>query len=139
MIIIGRYLASSIKPQSYRPEQKRLRKWLINNKEHKCIICQRQTPLYLLECAHLKSRQYCTLKERNDTRVVQWMCRNCHKLYDSGNVAIHNEGNLEISSQFDVDKYKSFINLNYDNTLNINDYLKCKEYYDYHFNRVFKK
>ena len=31
------------------------------------------------------------------------MCRNCHKLYD-GKVAIHNEGNLEISSQFDVEK-----------------------------------
>ena len=45
MIIIGRYLGFSIKPQS-ETRTKRLRR-LINNKEHKCIICQRQTPLYL--------------------------------------------------------------------------------------------
>ena len=51
---------------SLRPEQKKLRNFLINNKPPTCILCQKQYPLYVLECAHIKLRCISNYQERHD-------------------------------------------------------------------------
>ena len=61
------------------------------------------------------------------------MCRYCHKLYDSGFIAINN-GELKVS--------KLLIEKNYDLTFNnyiveeFND--SNKDYFDFHYNYIFK-
>ena len=80
-----------------RQEQQSLRKYLIENKEQICITCKKYLPLDLLETAHLKPR--CLLKkyELYDKNIVEFMCRYCHKLYDSGFIGITN-GELKVSN-----------------------------------------
>ena len=39
-----------------RLEQQSLRKYLLNEKEHKCILCYKILPVCLLETAHIKPR-----------------------------------------------------------------------------------
>ena len=137
MIVIARYFANSCIAQASRPEQRRLRKFLIDNHEHRCIICKCRAPLYLLECAHIKPRSVSNNKERNDTGIVSLMCRNCHKFYDEGDVTIVDPGVVLVSPLFNEQEYPDI--LRPDNTFNINQYAKNPEYYDWHFNRVFKK
>lgn len=137
MIIIARYFANSCIAQSSRPEQRRLRKYLIDNHEHRCIICKSQAPLYLLECAHIKPRSVSNNRERNDKGIVSLMCRNCHKFYDEGDVTIVDPGVVLVSPQFNEQEYPNI--LRPDNTFNISEYAKNPEYYNWHFNRVFKK
>ena len=136
MIIIARYFANSCIAQASRPEQRRLRKYLIENRVNQCIICKSVAPLYLLECAHIKPRSISNNRERNDTGIVSWMCRNCHKLYDVGDVSIIDPGIVVISPEFNTQEYSDILRV--DNTFNINDYKKNPEYYDYHFKKIFK-
>ena len=119
-----------IRYMSSRPEHNKLRNLLIKNKERKCIICQMHHPDYLLECAHIKPRCISDNKERNDINIVNWMCRNCHKIYDKGDIGI-NEGQLE----------KSFFIEEFDFIDNFNDkyWMESKVYFDYHYNNIFKK
>ena len=77
-----------IRHMSSRPEQRKLRKFLLDNKEKKCIICQKNHPPYLLECAHIKPRCMSNDVERLDINIVNWMCRNCHKIYDKGDIGV---------------------------------------------------
>ena len=119
-----------IKYYSSRPEQKRLRNYLERNKDPTCIICQQHLPLYLLECAHIKPRTICSKSERLDIGVVNWMCRNCHKIYDKGDIGILN-GKL----------FKSDILDNYNLKFNFKEeeYLRSQKYFDYQFKNIFSK
>ena len=136
MIVIARYFSTSLSIHASRPEQSRLRKHLISNRENRCVICKSKAPLYLLECAHIKPRSVSNNKERNDNGIVSWMCRNCHKFYDRGDVSIIDPGLVIVSPHFNFDEYPEI--LRFDNTFNISDYEKNREYYDYHFHKVFK-
>ena len=115
-----------------RTEQLLLRTYLINNKEHKCILCFKKLPLCLLETAHLKPR--CLLKnnEKYDKNIVEFMCRYCHTLYDNGLLTI-NKGMLiksEILKNYD---------LIYENNI-INSYNNLNAFFfNYHYNNIFNK
>lgn len=137
MIAIARYFATSLSSHASRPEQYRLRKNLINNSENRCIICKSRAPIYLLECAHIKPRSVSNEKERNDTGIVSWMCRNCHKFYDKGDVSIIDPGIVIVSPQFNFEEYPEILRV--DNTFKIGGYDKNRKYYDYHFRKVFKE
>jgi hypothetical protein len=45
-----------------RENQQKLRKYLIDNKDNICVICDKKLPLCLLETAHIKP--YCILKKQ---------------------------------------------------------------------------
>jgi hypothetical protein len=116
-----------------RLEQQSLRKFLINNKKHECIICDKKLPLCLLETAHLKPR--CLLKhnEKIDKCIVEFMCRYCHNLYDNGYLGISN-GILCISGFIQI------YDLNYEiNKLIIQYNIQNKIYFDFHYKYIYKK
>ena len=119
-----------IRFMSSRPEQRKLRNYLIKNKDKKCIICQGHHPDYLLECAHIKPRCISNSNERNDVNIVNWMCRNCHKIYDKGDIGI-NEGKLEKS--FFIEEFDFKDNFNH------NEWFTSKEYFEHHYQFIFKK
>jgi hypothetical protein len=91
-----------------REEQHLLRNYLINNKEHICIICEKKLPLCLLETAHIKPRYILNYNEKHDYNNVEFMCRYCHCLYDKGLLGINN-GILHVSLYLNIYDLK-FIN-----------------------------
>lgn len=116
-----------------RKEQKTLRKYLIETKKPICIICDKYLPLDLLETAHLKPRCILDNTELNDVNNVEFMCRYCHKLYDSGFITIRNS-KLIVS--------KLLMGKNYDLTFN-NNKIKAfnilnEPYFNFHYNYIFK-
>jgi len=116
-----------------RTEQARLRTHLINKKEHKCVICNKFLPLCLLETAHLKPRCSLKLSEKEDNAVCEFMCRYCHKLYDSGFLGIC-DGLLKVSPNLIADGY----DLNYTENKLINCYNeRNKQYFDFHYKYIF--
>ena len=118
-----------IRQMSSRPEQRKLRKFLLDNKEHKCIICQKNHPPYLLECAHIKPRCMSSNVERLDFNIVNWMCRNCHKIYDKGDIGIDN--GFLIKSEF-VKIY------DFDGNFKESEYERSKKYFNYHLKNIYK-
>ena len=114
-----------------RLEQQSLRKFLINNKKHECIICDKKLPLCLLETAHLKPRYLINYNEKYDNNVVEFMCRYCHTLYDNGFLSIYN-GTLQISLL--IDKYD--IHYNSKTIMYYNSY--NEKYFNYHYKYIFK-
>ena len=123
---------TSVRSLAYRSEQKTLRKFLIDTKEYKCIICNNNFPLFLLEASHLKPRYLLSKSEIKDKNNVEFMCRNCHKLYENGWVGITN---------FKLDKNNKVQNYNFVfNDFNENIYTENnKSYFDYHYLNNFKK
>lgn len=115
---------------SSRPEQKKLRNYLLNYKANKCLICGVIYPPYILECAHIKPRKISNKIERNDFNIVKLMCRNCHKLYDYGDIGVldtliyKNEiiDDIELLESIDLDEYKL-----------------SEGYFEYHFKNIYKK
>jgi hypothetical protein len=73
-----------------RPEQSKLREFLIQNKEHKCVICNKTKILKLLETAHLIPHCEIIDEEKYDSNIVEFMCKDCHALYDLGYIGILN-------------------------------------------------
>lgn len=136
-IIIKFYKKYSKNYQKYklkeiRQEQQMLRNYLINNKQHICIICDKKLPLCLLETAHLKPRCILNNNEKNDKNIVEFMCRYCHNLYDNGFLAVY-KGLLQIST---------FINqydLHYNKNKQISYYnLQNEIYFIFHYNYIYK-
>jgi hypothetical protein len=118
--------------QEFRVEQQKLRTYLINNKEHKCVICNKQLPLCLLETAHLKPRCLLNFNEMKDNNIVELMCRYCHTLYDNGYLALYN-GILCVSP---------FIR-NYDLHYNKISLIMCyniqnRVYFNFHYKYIYK-
>lgn len=113
--------------KSSRPEQLRLRKFLLDNKEMKCIICQKNHFKYLLECTHIKPRYLSSDRERNDVNIVNWMCRNCHK-YDIGDITI-DEGIL-IKNDF-INEY------DFQDNFNFEEYERSGFYFKFHKKKIF--
>jgi hypothetical protein len=117
-----------------REEQQMLREYLINNKKHICIICDKNLPLCLLETAHLKPRCLLHYIEKNDNNVVEFMCRFCHKLYDDGYLGIYN-GLLCVSQVITKNKY----DLQYNENKQIIYYnIKNNKYFDYHYRNIYR-
>ena len=110
--------------QEIRPEQSKLRKYLENNKEHRCIICGEELLIIYLQTAHLKPRSICKEDELNDPNIVQLMCPLCHIAYDLGNIGINN-GKVEVHDVHWV--HTKTIGCYNDDT---------KEYFDYHFKNI---
>ena len=115
-----------------RQEQQYLRNYLISNKKHMCVICDKKLPLCLLETAHLKPRYILNNIERKDKNIVEIMCRYCHNLYDNGFLAIY-KGLLQVSTiidQYDLIYYKN---------KQIDSYnLQNEKYFIYHYNYIYK-
>lgn len=115
-----------------RLEQQKLRTYLINNKQQKCIICDKHLPLCLLETAHLKPRCLLNSNEMNDNNIVEFMCRYCHNLYDNGYLGLYN-GLLHVSSL--IDNYDLHYNKN---TLIVYYNIQNKKYFNFHYNHIYK-
>jgi hypothetical protein len=118
-----------------RKEQSKLREYLVNNKEHKCVLCDKKLPLSLLETAHLKPR--CLLKninELNDVNIVEFMCCYCHKLYDQGNLSVYNNL-LCVSSQIDSYPDLKYIRDKIITSCNVHN----EKYFNYHYNNIYNK
>ena len=119
-----------------RPEQRKLRDYLIAKKEHKCIICKNKKPLRYLIAAHLKPHNILIDEEKIDCNIVEFMCLECHASYDDGFIGINN-GILKISKnaeEYYHTQYKNLINKRNNNYTDNN-----KKYFDYHYNEIFKK
>lgn len=123
-------LNESVRYKSNRPEQKKLRKYLEDNKERKCIICQRKLPNYTLECAHIKPRYLSNERERHDFNIVNWMCRNCHIVFDKGDIGVDNG---ELLKSVDIEDY------DFDFNFKKEQFMMSKDYFEFHFNNIFKK
>ena len=114
-----------------RQEQQILRNFLINNKPHICIICDKHLPLCLLETAHIKPRCILNQSEKYDKNIVEFMCRYCHNLYDNGFLSVK-EGLLQVSSFIDnydlpYNKNKEIIHYN----------LYNKKYFIFHYKNIY--
>ncbi len=129
---IIRSLHTSICTLQTRNEQKSLRKYLINNKPHSCVMCDKELPLCLLEAAHIKPRSIITLKERKTIINVELMCLYCHTLYDRGLIGIK-KGILIKSDQLEYNLDYKFMKSRY--IYNIQN----SKYFDYHYDHIFKK
>ena len=116
-----------------RREQQVLRNYLINNKEHLCIICDKTLPLCLLETAHIKPRCILNLYDKYDKNVVEFMCRYCHNLYDNGFLAVY-KGLLKVSI------FINHYDLCYIENKQIPYYnLQNEKYFIFHYNYIYKK
>ena len=134
--IIFRFLKKHTKHIKYtlkeiRQEQQQLRKYLISNKQHLCILCDKQLPLCLLETAHLKPRCILNHIELKDNHIVEFMCRYCHTLYDNGLLSVHN-GILQVST------YLSNYDLCYTNKQIIYYNLHNEPYFRFHYKYIYK-
>jgi hypothetical protein len=114
-----------------RPEQDKLRQYLIQNKENKCVVCNIKKPVKLLIAAHLRPRCDVDKKERYDHNIVEFMCHDCHKLYDDGDIGICN-GNLSVKDIDEYPQYKMLVGKNIECYNN-----KNKVYFDYHFQNIY--
>jgi hypothetical protein len=125
------YFIKKYQLKEIRQEQQKFRNYLIHNKSHSCILCDKKLPLCLLETAHLKPRCILNKTEMNDINVVEFMCRYCHTLYDNGHLSIDN-GLLQVSEI--IHKY----DLNY-KIKKIECYnLMNENYFIFHYNFIFK-
>ena len=117
-----------------RLEQQLLRFFLLNTKEHKCILCYKFLPKCLLETAHIKPRYLLSNSEKNNKNCVELMCRYCHNLYDNGYLSVNN-GILIISpflnNNYDINYVKDQVILNYNS--------KNNRYFDFHYKFIYKK
>ncbi len=113
-----------------RTDQCLLRKYLIDNHEHRCKFCKKEYPLCILEAAHIKPFSDSNQYEKYDTNNVLFLCSICHKLYDNGLITI-NSKHIQMSSSLNHDHLKNLYmhkvdisnnNIKYFNYHNINIY-----------------
>jgi len=116
-----------------RPEQSKLRKYLIENREKKCIICIISKSINLLITAHLIPRYKIDKKTKYDPNIVEFMCQDCHKLYDIGEIGVYN-GKLCIRDIYEYPQYKELQNTEIKCYNNFN-----KKYFDKHYETIYLK
>ncbi len=116
-----------------RPEQKKLRTFLINKKEHECVICERKYPLCLLDAAHIKPRHIISSVERKNLDNIHFMCKCCHSLFDRGLVSIYN-GKIHVKEE--IRNFNFFENI--DNCSKVYNNQNSK-YFDFHYHKIYKK
>ena len=112
--------------------QRKIRKWLIVNKQHKCILCNYTLPIELLEISYIKPYYLLTNLEKNDTHNIEFMCQNCHKYYIIGYIGVFN--GVIIKNKKILEYNYTIINKYIDN-YNFNN----AKYYNYHFSNIFHK
>jgi len=123
-----------------RPEAKYLRKKLIQNyeKDHGfcfCSICVEKMPLELLDVSHLCPRNTISANLIREIDNVEFMCKNCHSLWDRGLISVNNNGIITLKN--DIFNYSIFHNL-------VGKYYsryssKNHNYILWHFNNIFLK
>jgi predicted restriction endonuclease len=116
-----------------RPEQKKLRTFLINKKEHQCVICERKLPLCLLDAAHIKPRSIISSLERKNINNIEFMCKCCHSLFDKGLIGIYH-GKIYIANEiinFNLVENENLLRKVYNN--------QNSKYFDFHYHNIFKK
>ena len=116
---------------SQRKYQRSLRKYLLNHKKNKCILCNYDFPFEVLETAHLKPNYLLDKLELNDENNVELMCRNCHKFYDLGYVGVFNGSIIKNKALL---KYDYNISNKYIDNYNFHN----SKYFNYHFKNIFK-
>lgn len=115
-----------------RPEQQRLRMYLLNNYPSICSLCEKKYPNFMLDCAHIKPRSKATKREINDNNIVFLLCKNCHHIYDRGYISVNKN---EIIKHDLLYQYPDLI---FDN-IYFNNYNYFNEkYFDYHYHNIFK-
>lgn len=115
-----------------RLEQNSLRNNLIKTKEHKCILCDKYLPLCLLETAHIKPRSILSRYDLHNINIVEFMCRYCHTLYDSGFLSV-SHGLLFVSS-----KLNNYFDLSYTPNKQILSYNSYNNrYFEFHYKNIF--
>jgi hypothetical protein len=127
-----RNLSSSI--VNLRSNQTVLREYLIKNKKHECILCDKKIPLDLLHAAHLKPYPLITEREKINRHVVEFMCLYCHNLYDRGFLGV-NKGILEQSNFLDLSKF----DIKYEKNKVVESYNSINHvFFDYHYEFIYK-
>lgn len=127
-----RNLSSSI--VNLRSNQTVLREYLIKNKKHECILCDKKMQLYLLQAAHLKPYSLITEREKINRHVVEFMCLYCHNLYDRGFLGV-NKGILEQSKFLDLSKF----DIKYEKNKVVESYNSINQvFFDYHYEFIYK-
>ena len=119
---------------SSRPEQKYLRNYLITNFDNSCMLCTKKYPLYVLECCHIQPRRSLAKKYYRDTNNVLLLCKNCHSIFDNGDVGIKYD-KIETN---DILKDYPDIDLNYIDNFEFTS-LENEKYLNYHYINIFKK
>tara|TARA_B110001469_G_C9608435_1_gene302587 strand:- start:238 stop:690 length:453 start_codon:yes stop_codon:yes gene_type:complete len=112
--------------------QQKLRHYLVEKRQNKCILCNYIYPYKVLEVVHLKPRSVLNETENADCNNVEFMCRNCHKYYDLGLISVFN--GLIIKSK-ELHNYSYNISNKYIDNYNFNNAL----YFNYHFYTIFIK
>ena len=80
-------------------------------------------------------KPHCDLvtKEKYDVNIVEFMCFECHKLYDDGDIGI-NKGILYIKDIVEYPQYEDVQNKKVECYNNMN-----KMYFEYHFTNIYSK
>ncbi|MEG0992024.1 MAG: HNH endonuclease signature motif containing protein [Malacoplasma sp.] len=107
------------------------------DRDGKCLICCIDNYI-VLEACHIKPYAVCDNDEKYDLNNGLTLCRNHHKLFDSGSFAFSENLKILISRHFDSDEDLYF--RQYENCWNlINKKLNIEKYRQHHYMHIFEK
>lgn len=98
---IERMIASTANENIYEKKSRVLtwvRKALIRDPVCTCSLCHVTHLSEIIELAHIKSYNTCTIEEKKDLINLIPLCRNCHKYFDEGIISV-NDMEIQISPQ----------------------------------------
>jgi predicted restriction endonuclease len=134
--IVNNFVFINIEPaeeKNNRPEQKQLRKYLLETKPWQCIFCIKKYPKCMLDTAHLKPYHLLIKKDKEKPETVELMCKSCHSLYDNGLIGVEQKGKIIVSEEL---KNYNIIKTN----KKIQEYTPLnKKYFKWHRNTIFRK
>jgi hypothetical protein len=86
---------------AYRPEQERIRAWLLPFRMASCDICGRTLSRGSIHTAHVKPRSECTLRERRDYRncTMRACLLGCDYLFEEGWIIVDGEGLIQATKK----------------------------------------
>lgn len=123
--------------QGYRrPLQHIFRKEILD-RDKKCLVCCADNYM-ILEACHIKPYSVCENDEKYDLNNGIVLCRNHHKLFDSGCFGFSDDLKLLISRYFESDENMYF--KQYENCWgSIDKSLNIQKYVEHHYNHIFEK
>lgn len=123
--------------QNYRrPLQHIFRKEVLD-RDKKCLVCCADNYI-ILEACHIKPYIHCENNEKYDLNNGIALCRNHHKLFDSGCFGFNSNLKLLVSRHFEFDDNMYF--RQYENCWgSIDKSLSIQKYLVHHYNHIFEK
>ena len=123
-----------------RPEAKLLRNKLIEI-YHKnygfcfCSICTQRMPCKVLDVSHLRPRSSLEPNEYRNLENVEFMCKNCHSLWDNGLIGVNNRGFIAIKNEIlDFTAFQGLVGKCYSRSNQYN-----KPFLVWHYLHIFQK